>query len=86
VPGLLQIPVFYALVQFFHQAGLRQQGFLWANDLSSFDSVYELPFHIPGYGDHISFFDISFDSNFLFYMKMTTGDQQMAAAYTRRNA
>jgi YidC/Oxa1 family membrane protein insertase len=36
--------------------GLRQEGFLWANDLSSYDSIYELPFHIPFYGNHISLF------------------------------
>jgi YidC/Oxa1 family membrane protein insertase len=35
---------------------LRQEGFLWANDLSSYDSIYELPFHIPFYGNHISCF------------------------------
>jgi YidC/Oxa1 family membrane protein insertase len=80
VPGLLQMPVFYALFQFFPSAiGLRQQGFLWANDLSSFDSIYKLPFHIPGYGDHISLFPILASIAIFFYMKMTTGDQQMAA-------
>lgn len=80
VPGLLQMPVFYALFQFFPSAiGLRQQGFLWADDLSSFDSVYQLPFHIPGYGDHISLFPILASIAIFFYMKMTTGDQQMAA-------
>ncbi len=45
VPGLLQMPVFYALFQFFPSAiSLRQKGFLWADDLSSYDSVYQLPF------------------------------------------
>ncbi|HEY4617154.1 MAG TPA: membrane protein insertase YidC [Flavobacterium sp.] len=80
VPGLLQMPVFYALFQFFPSAiGLRQQGFLWANDLSSYDSVYELPFNIPAYGNHISLFPILASIAIFFYMKMTTGDQQMAA-------
>ena len=80
VPGLLQMPVFYALFQFFPSAiELRQQGFLWADDLSSFDSVYKLPFHIPAYGDHISLFPILASIAIFFYMKMTTGDQQMAA-------
>lgn len=79
VPGLLQMPVFYALFQFFPSAiELRQQGFLWADDLSSFDSVYKLPFHIPAYGDHISLFPILASIAIFFYMKMTTGDQQMA--------
>lgn len=79
VPGLLQMPVFYALFQFFPSAiGLRQQGFLWANDLSSYDSIYELPFRIPAYGSHISLFPILASIAIFFYMKMTTGDQQMA--------
>jgi YidC/Oxa1 family membrane protein insertase len=79
VPGLLQMPVFYALFQFFPSAiGLRQEGFLWANDLSSYDSIYELPFHIPFYGNHISLFPILASIAIFFYMKMTTGDQQMA--------
>ncbi|MFL9832351.1 membrane protein insertase YidC [Flavobacterium sp. ARAG 55.4] len=79
VPGLLQMPVFYALFQFFPSAiELRQKGFLWADDLSSFDSVYKLPFHIPAYGDHISLFPILASIAIFFYMKMTTGDQQMA--------
>ena len=79
VPGLLQMPVFYALFQFFPSAlELRQKGFLWADDLSSFDSIYKLPFHIPAYGDHISLFPILASIAIFFYMKMTTGDQQMA--------
>lgn len=79
VPGLLQMPVFYALFQFFPAAlELRQKGFLWADDLSSFDAVYKLPFHIPAYGDHISLFPILASIAIFFYMKMTTGDQQMA--------
>ena len=80
IPGLLQMPVFYALFQFFPSAlGLRQKPFLWADDLSSFDSVYELPFHIPAYGNHISLFPILASIAIFFYMKLTTGDQQMAA-------
>jgi YidC/Oxa1 family membrane protein insertase len=63
----IQMPVFYAF-QFFPSAiGLRQEGFLWANDLSSYDSIYELPFHIPFYGNHISCFDFGIDCNFLLY-------------------
>ncbi|MEN9908292.1 MAG: hypothetical protein RLZZ540_1441 [Bacteroidota bacterium] len=79
VPGLLQMPVFYALFQFFPSAlELRQKGFLWADDLSSFDAIYKLPFHIPAYGDHISLFPILASIAIFFYMRMTTGDQQMA--------
>ncbi|WP_418263386.1 membrane protein insertase YidC [Flavobacterium faecale] len=80
IPGLLQMPVFYALFQFFPSAiGLRQKPFLWADDLSSFDSIYELPFRIPAYGSHISLFPILASIAIFFYMKLTTGDQQMAA-------
>ncbi len=79
VPGLLQMPVFYALFQLFPALiQLRHEGFLWANDLSSFDSVYKLPFHVPAYGDHISLFPILASIAIFFYMRMTTGDQQMA--------
>lgn len=80
LPGLMQIPVFYALFMFFPTAfELRQKSFLWADDLSSFDSIYDFPkgFSIPFYGDHISLFPILAAIAIFFYMKMTTG-QQMA--------
>ena len=80
LPALMQIPVFYALFQFFPSYfDLRQQSFLWATDLSSYDSVYHLPFYIPFYGDHVSLFPILASVAIFFYMKMTTGDQSMAA-------
>ena len=80
IPALLQIPVFYALFQFFPSAiDLRQKSFLWADDLSSFDAVLHLPFYIPFYGNHVSLFPILASVAIFFYMKMTTGDQQMAA-------
>jgi YidC/Oxa1 family membrane protein insertase len=80
IPALLQMPVFYALFQFFPAAlSLRHEGFLWASDLSSFDSVLSLPFYIPFYGNHVSLFPILASIAIFFYMKMTTGDQQMAA-------
>jgi YidC/Oxa1 family membrane protein insertase len=70
----------YASFQFFPSAyELRQKSFLWADDLSSFDQVVKLPFHIPMYGDHISLFPILAAIAIFFYMKMTSGDQQMAA-------
>lgn len=79
IPALMQIPIFYALFQFFPSAiDLRQKGFLWADDLSSYDSVIQLPFFIPFYGNHISLFPILAGVAIFFYMKMTTGDQQMA--------
>ncbi|WP_320814003.1 membrane protein insertase YidC [Flavobacterium sp.] len=80
LPALMQMPVFYALFQFFPSMfDLRQEGFLWADDLSSFDAVYQLPFTIPFYGDHVSLFPILASLAIFFYMKMTTGDQQMSA-------
>lgn len=80
IPALIQIPFMYASFQFFPSAfELRQKSFLWADDLSSFDSVYKLPFHVPLYGDHISLFPIMAAIAIFFYMKMTSGDQQMAA-------
>ncbi|WP_179018509.1 membrane protein insertase YidC [Winogradskyella forsetii] len=76
LPGLMQIPVFYALFQFFPTAfDLRQKSFLWADDLSSYDSIYELPFPIPLYGDHVALFPILAAIAIFFYMKMTTGQQ-----------
>ena len=80
LPAVMQIPVFYALFQFFPSMfDLRQKSFLWADDLSSYDAVYHLPFRIPLYGDHVSLFPILASVAIFFYMKMTTGDQQMSA-------
>lgn len=85
LPGLMQIPVFYALFMFFPTAfELRQKSFLWADDLSSFDSIYDFPagFSIPFYGNHVSLFPILAAIAIFFYMKMTTG-QQMATQPTQ---
>jgi YidC/Oxa1 family membrane protein insertase len=80
IPALIQLPFMYASFQFFPSAfELRQKSFLWADDLSSFDEVIKLPFRIPMYGDHISLFPIMAAIAIFFYMKMTSGDQQMAA-------
>ncbi len=60
IPGLLQIPIFFALYSFFNSnVALRDEGFLWANDLSQYDSILSLPFNIPFYGEHISLFTIT---------------------------
>ncbi len=78
LPALMQIPVFYALFQFFPSAfQLRQKGFLWADDLSSYDTIAMLPFEIPFYGDHVSLFPILASIAIFIYMMMTTG-QTMA--------
>ena len=76
LPGLMQIPVFYALFMFFPTAcDLRQKSFLWVDDLSSYDSIADLPFNIPLYGDHVALFPILAAIAIFFYMKMTTGQQ-----------
>jgi YidC/Oxa1 family membrane protein insertase len=57
---LLQLPILFAMFQFFPSAfELRQQSFLWAEDLSTFDNVLNLPFSIPFYGDHVSLFTLT---------------------------
>ena len=74
VPALLQMPIFYALFMFFPSAFvLRQKSFLWAEDLSSYDTVMQLPFKIPFYGDHVSLFPLLASVAIFFYMRMTTG-------------
>ena len=60
IPALLQIPIFFALYSFFNSnIALRGQSFLWSQDLSSYDSIFHLPFSIPAYGDHVSLFTIT---------------------------
>lgn len=57
IPVLLQMPILVAMFQFFPSAfELRQQAFLWAPDLSTYDSILEFGFSIPGYGSHVSLF------------------------------
>ena len=74
LPALMQIPVFYALFNFFPSAfELRQKSFLWADDLSSYDTIAQLPFNVPFYGDHISLFPILASIAIFIYMMMTTG-------------
>jgi len=60
IPALLQIPIFFALYSFFNSSvALRGQSFLWSHDLSQYDSIVNLPFKIPLYGDHVSLFTIT---------------------------
>jgi YidC/Oxa1 family membrane protein insertase len=74
IPALLQLPIFYALFMFFPTSfALRQKSFLWADDLSSYDTIATLPFNIPFYGDHVSLFPILASVAIFFYMTMTTG-------------
>ena len=74
IPAFLQLPIFYALFMFFPTSfELRQKSFLWAEDLSSYDTIFNLPFTIPFYGDHVSLFPILASVAIFFYMMMTTG-------------
>ncbi|MBP9994914.1 MAG: membrane protein insertase YidC [bacterium] len=59
LPMLLQLPILWAIFRFFPSSiELRQQPFLWADDLSTYDSILDLPFNIPFYGDHVSLFTL----------------------------
>ncbi len=60
LPAVLQIPIFMSLYYFFQSnISLRGQNFLWAKDLAAYDSIYNLPFTIPFYGDHVSLFTLT---------------------------
>jgi YidC/Oxa1 family membrane protein insertase len=60
LPALLQIPIFMSLYYFFQSnIDLRGRSFLWAKDLAAYDSIYQLPFSIPFYGDHVSLFTLT---------------------------
>jgi YidC/Oxa1 family membrane protein insertase len=88
VPMLLQMPILFAIFRFFPSSiELRQQSFLWAHDLSSYDSILDLPFKIPFYGDHVSLFTLLMTISTLIYTKvnndmMGTGTTQMPGMKT----
>ena len=76
LPSLIFLPIFYALFRFFPAAiGLRQKGFLWADDLSAYDSVMHLPFRIPAYGDHVSLFALLASITMFIYIRMSASNQ-----------
>jgi YidC/Oxa1 family membrane protein insertase len=82
LPMLLQFPILYAMFRFFPTSiELRQQGFLWAHDLSTYDSILTLPFTIPMYGDHVSLFTLLMTVTTMISMKWnnqaTGGSSQM---------
>jgi len=78
IPGLLQLPILIAMFNFFPSSiELRQQSFLWADDLSTFDSIMNLPFHIPFYGSHVSLFTLLMTVSTIIYTKV---NMQMTAA------
>lgn len=76
LPMLLQMPILIALFYFFPGAiELRQQGFLWATDLASYDSILTLPFTIPFYGNHVSLFCLLMTATNIIYMIMNNKNQ-----------
>lgn len=78
LPMLLQFPILIAMFRFFPASiELRQQSFLWADDLSSYDSIYDLPFSIPFYGDHVSLFTILMTISTVLY---TRSNSQMTSS------
>lgn len=85
LPMLLQLPILIAIFRFFPSSiELRQQSFLWADDLSTYDSIWDLPFNIPFYGDHVSLFTLLMTAATLLYtyinnkqMQQAQGDQAM---------
>jgi len=68
IPMLLQMPILIAMFRFFPSSiELRQKSFLWATDLSSYDSIWNLPFEIPFYGSHVSLFTLLMTISTIFY-------------------
>jgi len=90
VPMLLQMPILFAFFRFFPSSiELRQKSFLWATDLSSYDSIWDFPngFEIPFYGDHVSLFTLLMTISTLIYTKvnndmMGSGSSQMPGMKT----
>ncbi|MBQ4206025.1 MAG: membrane protein insertase YidC [Bacteroidales bacterium] len=78
LPMLLQLPILWAVFRFFPSSiELRQQPFLWADDLSTYDSILDLPFTIPFYGDHVSLFTLLMTVTTILYTYIN--NKQMAA-------
>lgn len=76
LPMLLQFPILIAMFRFFPASiELRQKSFLWADDLSSYDSIFTLPFEIPFYGSNVSLFCLLMTVAQLFYTRMTMKQQ-----------
>ncbi|WP_026475281.1 membrane protein insertase YidC [Alkaliflexus imshenetskii] len=73
LPMLLQMPILIAMFRFFPTSiELRQEAFLWATDLSTYDSILDLPFNIPFYGAHVSLFTLLMAATNIVYTKMNT--------------
>jgi len=73
IPMLIQMPILIAMFKFFPASiELRQESFLWATDLSTYDSILNLGFEIPFYGDHVSLFTILMAISLAFYTKFNS--------------
>ncbi len=80
LPMLLQMPILFAMFRFFPASfELRQESFLWADDLSSYDSILNLPFTIPFYGNHVSGFGLLMAISMFFYSRVTMNQQPSSA-------
>lgn len=80
LPMLIQMPILFAVFRFFPSTfALRQQGFLWAEDLSSYDSVMDLSFHIPFYGSHVSLFTLLMAATTLIYTVLNSSNQMQSS-------
>ena len=74
LPMLLQMPILFAMFRFFPACiDLRQQKFLWADDLSAYDSIWDFGVNVPLLGDHLSLFALLMAVTMFFYSKMTSG-------------
>jgi len=86
LPMMLQMPILFAMFRFFPASiELRQQSFLWAHDLSTYDSIFNLPFTIPMYGDHVSLFTLLMTASTIITTKIsspTGGQEQMPGMKT----
>jgi YidC/Oxa1 family membrane protein insertase len=80
VPMLLQMPILFAMFYFFpNSVELRQESFLWATDLSTYDTILKLPFTIPAYGDHVSLFTLLMTISTLGYTYISQQSSAMTA-------
>lgn len=77
IPMLIQMPILFAVFRFFPSTfTLRQESFLWAEDLSSYDSIWDFGFNVPLYGDHMSLFTLLMAVTTLFYTILNSGNMQ----------
>ena len=81
LPMLLQLPILFALFRFFPASiELRQKSFLWADDLSSYDSIWSFDFNIPFYGDHISLFTLLMAVSMILSTRLTSSSQPSSSS------